>query len=718
MTSQPSRILVVDDTPNIHGDFRKILTPKRPSPADETDLEAEFFDEVADELPSHRQFAITSAYQGQEALLAVKESIEASDPFQVAFVDMRMPPGWDGLETIRHIWAVDPNIQVVICTAYSDYTWKNLHDELGPSDSLIILKKPFDNIEVVQLAHALTRKWELDREHRNKVEVLGKTVKFRTGQLQAARDRFAEAFNASPLAQCIQSLTTGEVLEVNAAYVSCLGLHGEEVVGRTPESFSEHVSPRAWRRLMRKLARGETIADQLGRFTRPDGEHREFRIFARRIVIQKEPHCLWVMQDTTDRTMLERQLQQAQKMEAIGQLAAGVAHDFNNIMTVMQGFTQVNLAHPDLPPDLRQNLEHVNDAGTQAAALTRQLLLFSRKQVTQERLLAPADVVRDLEPLLRRLLGSGFELQLQLENVDAQVRADRANLEQILMNLVGNARDALGQHGHIEVKVCTVSVSADDTARVTDASEGQFVRIDVSDDGPGIPPNVLPRIFDPFFTTKPVGEGTGLGLATCYGIARQHGGWIEVKTTPGRGTIFQVFLPVEQTGGSKVSATLEEQNGLTNTTHLRGTERILIAEDDAVVTELIGSVLRRHGYATTCVDNGPAALRAWDEMGGFDMVFSDMVMPKGMNGAELATEILKTAPDVPIVLATGYSEALLQEVASPELLEHCVLLLKPYDMGKLLRIVRQVFDAKKSGIPWVVRKTSSTAHPFPFSEKS
>ncbi|WP_221029854.1 response regulator [Actomonas aquatica] len=692
-SSELRRVLIVDDTPNIHDDFRKILVPETSSAnSGINDLEAAMFGDAGEEHPELPHFELGHAYQGQEALQLVKDSLIADAPYQVAFVDMRMPPGWDGVETIRRLWEVDPRLQIVICTAYSDYSWKELTRSLGTSDSLIILKKPFDNIEVVQLAHALLRKWDLTRESEARVADLGATVERRTVQLQVAEERFSEAFNASPLPQCVQTLPEGRIIDVNHAYEEVMNMTREQAIGLTPETFTGMGNIEEWHKCLETLTRGESI-EKVSELLDPSTQSiRHFRFFARRITIEDQPHSIWVFQEITSEVQLERQLRQSQKMEAIGQLAAGVAHDFNNVMTAVQGFTQISLERDDLAPDLRADLEQVLASGKRASALTRQLLLFSRKQVVQESILALGDILADLQPLLTKLVGSSFELKFDLPANLPAVRADQANVEQVVLNLVSNARDALGRSGRIDVAARIVEVDEATANAHAGAKPGDYICVDVTDDGPGIPPDVLPRIFDPFFTTKPVGEGTGLGLATSYGIARQHKGWLDVETAVGEGTTFSLFLPVAEIEDEPPPPDFPVTGIPSNSEELRGSERILIVEDDAVVAQLISCVLRRHGYDTTCVENGPDALKTWHDAGGFDLVFSDMVMPKGMSGTELAAELLEQRPELPIVLATGYSEALVQEAAPKELLERCTLMLKPYDIGKLLRRMRQLLD--------------------------
>lgn len=694
MSTAPHRVLIVDDTPNIHDDFRKILAPAQRDSVAMQDLEAAMFgDADAGEAASTR-FELSHAYQGQEALELVQQSLREDRPFPVAFVDMRMPPGWDGVETIRRLWAVDPRLQVVICTAYSDYSWKELTKALGTSDSLIILKKPFDNIEVVQLANTFIRKWELTRAAEVREAELAATVQRRTTELQVAEDRFAEAFNASPLAQCIQTLPDGRIVDVNHAYEVLFELSREQVIGLDPDTFPGIGDKQIWRDTLLRLFAGESIEDTAVIPSEEGRGDRYFRHFARRITINDTPHCIWVFQEETTKVELERQLRQSQKMEAIGQLAAGVAHDFNNVMTAVQGFTQISLEREDLAPDLRADLEQVLASGKRASALTRQLLLFSRKQVVFETQLSVSTVVNDLHPLLLRLVGSTFDLIIECDSDLPPVRADQANIEQVVINLVSNARDALGRSGRITIAVRAVEVDSAAASAHPDANPGPHIRLSVTDNGPGIPADVLARIFDPFFTTKPVGEGTGLGLATSYGIARQHHGWIEVQTRLDHGSTFALFLPVAPAEDETAPSDFPITGIPLDASELRGSERVLVVEDDAVVAQLISCVLRRHGYDTTCAENGPDALRKWHEVGGFDLVFSDMVMPQGMSGTDLATELLQIRPDLPIVLATGYSETLVQEAAPQELLDHCTLLLKPYDIGKLLRRMRQLLEAK------------------------
>ncbi len=658
------------------------------------DMESAFFgDDASTARVQVPTFDLAHAHQGEEALRLVQESMVAHTPYQVAFVDMRMPPGWDGIETVRRIWAVDPRIQVVICTAYSDYSWKEMTSAIEGLDNLIILKKPFDNIEVVQLAQALVRKWELSRESETRVADLDATVRRRTHELKLAEDRFTLAFDASPLAQVIETLPEGRIVEVNKAYETLFELSREQAIGLTPETYPGICDVAEWKDGLARLADGESL-DRTAQFVVSEsGATRHFRFFARPIKISNQPHAIWIFQETTEQVQLEQQFRQSQKMEAIGQLAAGVAHDFNNVMTAILGFTQLSLIRPDLPSDLRRDLGQVLAAGKRASTLTRQLLLFSRKQVTQETLISIDALVAELTPLLQRLVGSGHELNLECPPDLPQIRADRANIEQVILNLVGNACQALERPGRIDLVVSTTDVSETEAERHLDARPGRFLRIEVTDTGPGIPPDVLPRIFDPFFTTKPIGEGTGLGLATSYGIARHLLGWIEVSTRVKFGTTFSVFLPAAPRPEEITPSIAGDESRLTDLPPDGGREHILIVEDDSLVADFVSATLQRHGYQVTCVTSAPAALAKWNKNeGAYDLVFSDMVMPEGMSGADLAAEILRQKPDLPVLLATGYSETLLKKTASKEVVERCTVLLKPYDSATVLNTIRRLLD--------------------------
>ncbi|MEW6303236.1 MAG: PAS domain S-box protein [Verrucomicrobiota bacterium] len=396
---------------------------------------------------------------------------------------------------------------------------------------------------------------------------------------------------------------------------------------------------------------------------------------------------LGIARDVTERKQLEEQLRQSQKMDSIGQLAAGVAHDFNNLLTVQQGYISMVLAEPDLPEALAGPLKHISDAAERAANLTQQLLLFSRKQVMQPRPLNLNQVTHNLTQLLGRILGEDVTLEFSYDDDAPMVVGDAGMMEQVIMNLAVNARDAMPGGGRLAIGTHKMTVTPENSARNPEARPGLFACLTVSDTGTGIAAEHLPHIFEPFFTTKGVGKGTGLGLATVYGIVKQHQGWIEVTSVVGRGTSFRIFIParVEEADTSPVSRTPTGMPG--------GKETILLVEDEEGVRRMVELVLRRLGYNVLTAVSGPDALRVWaDYPDKIDLLLTDMVMPEGMSGRVLAEELLAQCPALKVIYTSGYSA----EVAGQDLTRRkgFVFLQKPYPPQRLAQLVRQCLDQK------------------------
>jgi len=376
--------------------------------------------------------------------------------------------------------------------------------------------------------------------------------------------------------------------------------------------------------------------------------------------------------DVTDRRELEAQLRQAQKMEAIGQLAGGVAHDFNNLLqTMMLELQQLQQLQP-LPERAQTLARSVYSSARRAASLTRQLLLFSRREVMQRRAVDLDAAVTELGRMLHRVLGDDVALELDLRAAPLQVHADRNMLDQVILNLAVNARDAMPRGGTLHIATAPASGGT---------RPGPFGRITVRDTGIGIPREVLPRIFEPFFTTKEAGHGTGLGLATAFGIVEQHGGWIEVESEVGVGTTFRVHLPVASVDVAAFAPTPPP------TAAARGNETILVVEDNDHVRRVVCEVLADAGYRVLEAARGDAALQTWTrESGHIDIVLTDVVMPGGMDGRELAAKLEALRPGVKIVFATGHGRDF---AVRPNQL----LLSKPISAQNLLDAVRSCLDA-------------------------
>ena len=392
-----------------------------------------------------------------------------------------------------------------------------------------------------------------------------------------------------------------------------------------------------------------------------------------------------LMQDITERMHLEQHMQQSQRLNAVGQLAAGVAHDFNNILTIITGHTGLLLSRHDMPGDARPDLERVESAALRAASLTRQLLTFSRQQAMFPRPVSINEVVQVSAELLGRVIGEHITFNIRLADGLPAVDADAAMLDQVITNLAINARDAMPRGGSLSISTAALHITEEDARANPDVRPGRVVQLSITDTGNGIRPENIARIFEPFFTTKEVGKGTGLGLAVVHGIVRQHRGWILVNSTLGHGTTFRVLLPVSD----KTPEALRTQKSKASTPEKLKLQTILVVEDEAIVRELAKIILERAGYHVMEAEDGPAALKIWArQKSGIDMLITDMVMPNGISGRELAQRLLAERPELPVIYASGYS----QELTAPDFVEtaHRVFLQKPYLSDQLVALVKRL----------------------------
>lgn len=390
-------------------------------------------------------------------------------------------------------------------------------------------------------------------------------------------------------------------------------------------------------------------------------------------------------EDITERNQLEAQLRQAQKMECIGQLAGGVAHDFNNILTAIMMQTELAAMVDAVPAEVREGLQQIQSAARRAASLTQQLLLFSRRQVMQPRELDLNEVVTNLAKMLQRIIGEDVRLQLNLHSKALTVRADAGMLDQVLLNLAVNARDAMPGGGRLLIETVEEQVSEVRARLHPDAGPGRHACLLVSDSGCGIPPEVLPRIFEPFFTTKAPGKGTGLGLATVFGIVKQHRGWIEVESEPGKGAHFRIFLPAcNVSAGAAISAPTKPKPR-------NGSETVLLVEDELPVRMLAHTLLKQHGYQVLEAADGVLALEIWKHRRAeVKLLLTDLVMPGGVNGQQLARQMQAETPELRIIYFSGYSP----EMAGKELDLRSGenFLPKPFQPDQLLEIMRRCLD--------------------------
>ncbi len=392
-----------------------------------------------------------------------------------------------------------------------------------------------------------------------------------------------------------------------------------------------------------------------------------------------------------DRTALEEQFRQAQKMEAVGRLAGGVAHDFNNLLTVITGYSDLLLAGRDLADHQRSALEQIRRSAERGGALTKQLLSFSRRQPLQTRALRINDLVIHIEKMLRRLIGEDIELVVLLAAEMDTVEADPGRIEQVIMNLAVNARDAMPSGGKLTLETNAITLSENLTARRLGLPAGRYVRLKVTDTGVGMDAQTQSHLFEPFFTTKKAGRGTGLGLATAYGIIRQSRGAIRFKSEVGKGTTASVYLPLVTT------AVPETADGALPYPALGGVETVLVVEDEARVRKLIVGVLASQGYTVVEATRGEEALRLCKQRrGAIDLAVLDVVMPE-MSGPDLARQIAPQYPGIRLLYISGYTDEAVLHHGIPQ--SGVAFLQKPFLPDALLRKVREVLDARTSAAP-------------------
>jgi PAS domain S-box-containing protein len=482
----------------------------------------------------------------------------------------------------------------------------------------------------------------------------------------------------------------GHLLTANAAFEAITGWLRADWSGRPLTTLLDPGDvPEAMRRLQATAA-GIASAPQVWRVRTSSGGWRSAEVKASLFTQDgRAAGILLIARDITERqraeeerARLENEIAQSRKLEAVGQLAGGIAHDFNNLLQAILGFA--DLTREYLPPDSRglSNLDKVTQAGERARDLTQQLLTFSRREVIHPRILDIAAAVNEIADILRRVLPANVRLLISSDPAVPPVLAERGHIDQIVMNLCVNARDAMPEGGTLTVTTGMRTLDAAFVAPRSWAREGQFVTIEVGDTGEGIPAELLPRIFEPFFTTKGVGRGTGLGLATVYAIVRRYDGVIEIDTAVGRGTTITVYLP--PTAGAAVSpavgATAQASSG-------RG-ELILVAEDEPAVRELAVGQLTRAGYRVIAARDGTEALRLFaDHEPDIRLVFLDVMMPNG-DGRHARRLIGERRPDLPILFATGYAERGAREAIRDPLIE------KPYSGATLLGKVREILDER------------------------
>ena len=505
-------------------------------------------------------------------------------------------------------------------------------------------------------------------------------------QLADSEAKYRLLFEANPEPMWVHDDGTFRILAVNQAAMAHYGFSEAEFMDKTVHDLHPADEHPAVELLLRRP--GETAAIRSGlHHLKKDGTSIEVELLAHAIEFAGRPARLVLARDVTEQRRLEAQLRQAQKMEAVGRLAGGIAHDFNNLLTAILGSAQLALREVDPSHAVREDLEEIRRAGLRAADLTRQLLAYSRRQVVAPRVIDLTEAVRNLDSMLRRLIREDIELDLTLAPAPLAVRSDPGQIEQVVLNLVVNARDAMPHGGRIAVRAESVVLDTHQPDNSPPAPPGPYVHLAVADSGTGLTPDARAHLFEPFFTTKELGKGTGLGLATVYGIVKQNGGFIYVDSEPGLGTTVRIYLP-------PASGPIPGDQPVAVVAPGGGSETILLVEDEAAVRQFARRALEASGYEVLVAPDGAEALAlAERHTAPIHVLLTDVVMP-GMAGPELARRLTERRPSLRVVFCSGYTDdaAVLDsvgEAATP-------FLQKPFTPEDLIQKVRDVLSASRT----------------------
>jgi PAS domain S-box-containing protein len=587
----------------------------------------------------------------------------ATDPVDVAIVDIRLPdvPGLELLDTAR---AIRPDLEAIVITGYASVA--TAVQALNTA-AFAYFVKPFD---MNQLLVSLDKALEKQRLAR---------------ALRESEERYRLLIDSIGDAVFLMDLDD-RIVFANRRAVDLTGYHEAELLGRSALTL---LTPEGAREVGTRLAASRDGAGVAPvhdvRLVRQDG--RKLWVDVTLSSVLKESRVvgrLGVLHDTTEKKHLEDQLRQSQKMEAIGRLAGGVAHDFNNLLAVIMGYSDLLRSALGRRDRLARDVEEIRRASERATALTQQLLAFSRNQILQPQIVEVNALVGNMAEMLRRLIGEDVELELRLDPEAGRVSGDPGQLEQVLMNLAVNARDAMPRGGRLTLETQAVELDAAYVESSPGCAPGPHVRLAIHDTGCGIPPEVQAHLFEPFFTTKEPGRGTGLGLSTVYGIVKQHHGHIEVESQVERGTTFRIHLPrVEAEAGTEARpAGSRGQPG--------GTETIVVVEDESALRDLIGRILEHSGYTVITAADGLEALEAIKAHdGGIDLVITDLVMPR-LGGRELAARLRDSHPKTRVLYLSGYSAESVEKPGEPS--PDARLLQKPFTPAALLQATREVLD--------------------------
>ncbi len=611
----------------------------------------------------------------------------SSNGIDLVLLDLNLPDS-SGSETLRRVHEAAPGIVVVVLSGFSDEETALRSVQEGAQDYLI--KGQVDaGMLVRSIRYALGRGQSQEALRRAHTE-LESRIRKRTDDLLQANQALRESQHL--LQSLLDNLSTvifvkdlqGRYIMVNPAYERLFGLGQESIIGKTDLDLFSKETAEAFRAYDRQALDARAVREVEELVPAAAGPRTFLTIKAPLSDAAGEPYAvIGIAADITERKRLEEQLRHSQKMEAVGRLAGGISHDFNNLLGVIVGYSELlgmSLAGKEEQLKL---LAQITRAAEQAASLTRKLLTFSRRQMTHHKLLDLNVVLRELENMLRSVVGENVELVLETGEQPCLVRSERDQIEQAVLNLVLNARDAMPHGGRLTLAVTAVVVDEDFARLNRPLQPGPHIRLTVRDTGCGMDAEIQGHIFEPFFTTKELGKGTGLGLTTVYGTVQQGGGAIVVESEPGKGTSFHIYLP--QTKGAPAGEKKTAPAGAN-----RGCETILVVEDEDAIRNLICEFLRLSGYTVLAARHGREALTvSAAHQGRIHLMITDLVMPL-MGGWELAQAMGTSRPETKVLYISGYSDR-----TNIPLSEGLDLMDKPFTPEALLQKVRQMLDAPK-----------------------
>jgi len=512
--------------------------------------------------------------------------------------------------------------------------------------------------------------------------------KLADARLQASEKKFAKAFYLSPLALSIATLPEGRVLEANGALFRILGYDPEQMIGKTVRELGIWTFPRDRERMLQSLDEKDRSIGLETVFTTQSGETKTVLVFSEAIELDGVPCVLSVTHDVTERKQLEQQLRQAQRMDAVGRLAGGVAHDFNNMLGVIRGYSEL-LRSRVCDEVAQEQIEEIKKASDRAASLTRQLLAFSRRQVLQPASLDLNERISQISKMLRRLIGDDVQLIVRPGDSLAAIEADPGQIDQVILNLAVNARDAMPNGGKLLLETANIRLDESSLFQQRAVKPGSYVLLAISDTGCGMDPETLSHIFEPFFTTKEHGKGTGLGLSTVHGIVTQSEGYIWVASQPGQGSTFKICLPASRKRHVQATQDANERREVA-----RGSATVLLVEDEESMRKLTRHLLEGPGYRVLEACDGAEAIELARQNSDIRLLLTDVVMPR-LSGPGLAERIKATNPQIEVIYMSGYTDELL--VRHGALGQGITFLEKPFTQDSLINAVQTALAGTHTG---------------------